>query len=439
MSSMSEGNRIEFTKEMKKTHTILVPLMLPIHFQFLQNILRKEGYRVEVLTTYGQGIIDEGLRNVHNDTCYPALLVIGQLIDALKSGAYDIDHVALAITQTGGGCRASNYIHLLRKALVQAGFSHVPVISVNFSKLEKNSGFHLSLSVLLRLAVGFIYGDLLMWISNQVKPYELDKGSCDALVNVWIKTISKQFSSHKFLQIKRNAREIVHDFAALSRSKEEKIKVGIVGEIYMKYAPLGNNRLEEFLIKENCEPVVSGVLDFGLYCLENVRQDYLLYGRNKKNQKIATWAIRILTAIQDKIAAIIEEDGTFRTPSSFAHVAACGEPFISKGAKMGEGWLLTSEMVDLIQSGVNNIVCCQPFGCLPNHIVAKGMMRKIKNAYPMSNIVAVDYDPSATSVNQVNRLKLMLANAHLNDTLSSDEAKEEQLSSLQNEFAVGQS
>lgn len=436
---MSDHQRVEFTKEMKKTYTILVPLMLPIHFQFLQNILQKDGYRVEVLKTMGQQIVEEGLRNVHNDTCYPALLVIGQMIDALKSGHYDTDHVALAITQTGGGCRASNYIHLLRKALVQAGFSHVPVISVNFSKLEKNSGFKLTPKILLRLAAGFIYGDQLMWLANQVKPYELEKGTTDAMVATWITTISQQFSSLKFLQFKKNAQEIVHDFASIPRSKEAKIRVGIVGEIYMKYAPLGNNRLEDFLIKENCEPVVSGVLDFGLYCLENVRVDYALYGRNKKSQRIATWAIHYISNLQKKIADVIKADGTFRAPSSFAHLAACSEGFISKGAKMGEGWLLTSEMVELIQSGVNNIVCCQPFGCLPNHIVAKGMMRKIKNAYPMSNIVAVDYDPSATSVNQENRLKLMLANARLNDSFANPkQTKQESLQTLQNEFAVEQ-
>lgn len=411
---MSEIKRVEFTKEMKKTHTILIPGMLPIHFQFLQNILRKEGYRVEVLKTKGQAIIDEGLQNVHNDTCYPALLVIGQMINALKSGRYDMDHVALAITQTGGGCRASNYIHLLRKALIQAGFAHVPVISVNFSKLEKNSGFVLTPKLCLRLAAGFLYGDLLMWVSNQVKPYESIPGSCDHLTNLWILKICDQLSSLKFLQLKKNAQQIVQDYAAIARTKEEKIRIGIVGEIYMKYAPLGNNELEEFLRKEGCEPVVSGVLDFGLYCLENVKVDYAYYGKNKKALKLATWGSRFIQYLQRKFSDVIEADGTFRAPAPFETIIAYADEFINRGAKMGEGWLLTGEMVELIHSGVNNIVCCQPFGCLPNHIVAKGMMRKLKNAYPMSNIVAVDYDPSATSVNQENRLKLMLANARLN-------------------------
>lgn len=434
---MTEITRIEFTKEMKRTHTILVPQMLPIHFQFLQRILCKDGYHVEVLKTKGQAIIDEGLQNVHNDTCYPALLVIGQMIDALKSGRYDTHKIALAITQTGGGCRASNYIHLLRKALVQAGFPYVPVISVNFSKLEKNSGFQLTPKLLLRLGAGFLYGDYLMWLSNQVKPYEVTPGSTKAITDHWIETICDQFSSLKFLKLKQNARAIVKDYAAITRTQEDKVKVGIVGEIYMKYSPLGNNELEQFLLKENCEPVVSGALDFGLYCLENVKMDYELYGRNKKSVRLASWASDFIQRLQNKLSDVIEEEGSFRTPSPFQEVIECTDGMIHRGAKMGEGWLLTGEMVDLIHRGVNNIVCCQPFGCLPNHIVAKGMMRKIKDRYPMSNIVAVDYDPSATSVNQENRLKLMLANARLNQAFQTEVKEEAQKQSvLEKQLAI---
>lgn len=415
-------NHVEFTKEMKKTHTILVPMMLPIHFQFLQNILRKDGYKVELLKTEGQQIIDEGLKNVHNDTCYPALLVIGQMIDALKSGKYDLDHVALAITQTGGGCRASNYIHLLRKALVQAGFPNVPVISVNFSKLEKNSGFKLTPKILLRLLYAFLYADMLMWIKNQCKPYEKEIGSSDALVSTWIETITRQFDSLSFMRLTKNYKEILHDFAALPRELKPHIQVGIVGEIYMKYAPLGNNELEEFLIKEGCEPVVSGVLDFGLYCLENAKIDYEYYNRNKRSHMFIKWASNYIQHLQDKEIKVIKEQGVFRAPDTFEEVKACSEGIINRGTKMGEGWLLTSEMIALIKSGVDNIVCCQPFGCLPNHIVAKGMTRKIKNVYPNANIVAVDYDPSATKVNQENRLKLMLSNARLTQQFQNEES-----------------
>lgn len=412
---------VEFTKEMKKTHKILVPMMLPIHFQFLQNILRKEGYQVEILKTSGQQIIDEGLKNVHNDTCYPALLVIGQMIDALKSGNYDLDHIALAITQTGGGCRASNYIHLLRKALVQAGFPQVPVISVNFSQLEKNSGFKLTPKMLLRLLYAFLYADMLMWIKNQCKPYELEKGSTDALVTTWVETITNQFDSLHFMKLTKNYQEILHDFAQLPRDHKPKIQVGIVGEIYMKYAPLGNNALEDFLIQEGCEPVVSGVLDFGLYCLENSLIDHEYYQRNKKSYRFVQMADKYIQHLQKKAIDAIEKQGVFKAPDAFSEVIACSEGIINRGTKMGEGWLLTSEMVSLIKSGVNNIVCCQPFGCLPNHIVAKGMTRKIKTKYPSANIVAVDYDPSATRVNQENRLKLMLSNARLSERFAKED------------------
>lgn len=415
-------SHVEFTKEMKKTHTILVPMMLPIHFQFLQNILRKDGYHVEILRTEGQQIIDEGLKNVHNDTCYPALLVIGQMIDALKSGTYDTEHVALAITQTGGGCRASNYIHLLRKALVQAGFPHVPVISVNFSKLEKNGGFRLTPKILLRLLYAFLYADMLMWIKNQCKPYEKEKGSTDALVATWIETITNQFNSLTFLRLKRNYKEILHDFAALPRDVKPRIQVGIVGEIYMKYAPLGNNELEEFLIREGCEPVLSGALDFGLYCLENAKVDHDYYNRNKKSYRFVGWASSYIQHLQQIEIDAIKKQGIFRSPDTFKEIVECSKGIINKGIKMGEGWLLTSEMVSLIKSGVNNIVCCQPFGCLPNHIVAKGMTRKLKNTYPNANIVAIDYDPSATKVNQENRLKLMLSNARLTEQFQKQES-----------------
>lgn len=412
---------VEFTKEMRKTHKILIPMMLPIHFQFLKNILSKEGYHVELLQTTGQSIIDEGLKNVHNDTCYPALLVIGQMIDALKSGNYDVDHITLAITQTGGGCRASNYIHLLRKALVQAGFPQVPVISVNFSHLEKNSGFSLTPRMLAKILFAFLYADTLMWIKNQCKPYETIPGTTDRLVEQWIQTITAQLSSLQFMRMKKNYRQMLKDFASITRSNEKKIQVGIVGEIYMKYAPLGNNELEDFLIQEGCEPVVSGVMDFGLYCLENTKIDHQYYDRNKTSYRFVEIASKYIQSVQKKAIKAIKEEGTFRIPDSFDEVVEASEGVINRGSKMGEGWLLTSEMVALIKSGVDNIVCCQPFGCLPNHIVAKGMSRKIKNLYPQANIVAVDYDPSATKVNQENRLKLMLSNARLNDTFRKQE------------------
>ncbi|MEG1702389.1 MAG: 2-hydroxyacyl-CoA dehydratase [Erysipelotrichaceae bacterium] len=414
---------IEFTKAMKKTHKILVPYMLPIHFHFLQHILMQDGYQIELLENHDQQVIDEGIKNVHNDTCYPATLIIGQMISALKSGNYDLQHVALAITQTGGGCRASNYIHLLRKALIQAGFPQIPVISVNFLSLEKQSGFKLTPKTIVTLLYGFLYGDMLMWIKNQCKPYEKNIGESDQLVNFWIEKICSQFNSLKFMQLSKNYQAILEDFASLKLDVRPKIQVGIVGEIYMKYSPLGNDDLETFLIKEGCEPILSPVLDFGLYCLDNAILDHEYYNRKKYSYRLIACAdayIQHLTRIGYQ--AILKQ-GKFRPYDLFKDVRACSEGMIDRGAKMGEGWLLTSEMVSLIKNNVNNIVCCQPFGCLPNHIVAKGMMRKIKNRYPQANIVSIDYDPSATKVNQENRLKLMLSNAHLNEQRYQDETK----------------
>lgn len=410
-----EIKRVEFTKEMKKTHKILIPNMLPIHFEMFANILRSDGYDVEVLTTTHRAIVDEGVKNVHNDTCYPALLVIGQMIDALKSGKYDIDHTALIITQTGGGCRASNYIHLLRKALVANNMGQVPVISLNFAGLEKNSGFKLTLSLIIKLVYACIYGDMIMWISNQCKPYEVHKNESEQCIHKWTKEICEQLHSPAFLRVSHNYRNILNDFDKIEKTGENKPKVGIVGEIYMKYAALGNNNLEAFLLEEGAEPVLSGLLDFILYCCENMIVDYKLYGMNKKLQIALKLIRKYLIFNQKRMIKSISKHGKFRNMESFDHVKNMANDYISKGVKMGEGWLLTSEMLDLIHSGVNNIVCTQPFGCLPNHIVAKGMMRKIKDNFPQSNVVAIDYDPSASTINQQNRIKLMLSNAKISE------------------------
>lgn len=410
-----------FTKEMKKTHTILVPTMLPIHFQFLKSILIQEGYKIELLETTDDSIINNGLQYVHNDTCYPAMLVIGQMIDALKSGNYDVNHTALAITQTGGGCRASNYIHLLRKALVQAGFPQVPVISVNFANLEKQSGFRLTPKICIKLLYGFLYGDMILYLKNQCLPYEQEKGMTNKVVNKWIKYLSKQFQSLSYLKLKRHMKAMIDDFASIEKEKKEAILVGIVGEIYMKYSPLGNNHLEEYLLQEGCEPVVSSTLDFGLYCLENVSNDHHYYMRNTLSYPIAKISSKIIQHLQEIGNQLIKQEKSFRPMDSFKELTQANQNILDQGVKMGEGWLLTSEMVSLIQHGIPNIVCCQPFGCLPNHIVAKGMMRKIKTIYPNANIVAIDYDPSATKVNQENRIKLMLSNARYASILQAKE------------------
>lgn len=410
-----QDNRVEFTEAMRKTHKILIPNMLPIHFKMYENILSSEGYNVELLTSTHHQIIEEGVKNVHNDTCYPALLVIGQMIDALKSGRYDLDHVALIITQTGGGCRASNYINLLRKALANNNMAQIPVISLNFGGLEKNSGFKVTARLAIKLIYATIYADMIMWISNQCLPYEKQIGDTATIISKWQNEICNQLHSPAFLRVSHNYQEILKDFDKIEKTTSKKPRVGIVGEIYMKYAPLGNNNLEAFLIKEGAEPVISGLLDFILYCLENIMMDYTLYNMNKKAKVYAKLGKAYMMRNQKRMIKAIKKHGVFKTMENFDIVKDMANDYISKGVKMGEGWLLTSEMLDLIHSGVNNIICTQPFGCLPNHIVAKGMLRKIKDNYPMSNIVAIDYDPGASAINQENRIKLMLSNAKVNE------------------------
>lgn len=405
-------NKTIFTEEMKKDYTILVPDMLPIHFKLIIAIYKKFGYNMELLQTSTQNVINEGLKNVHNDTCYPALLVIGQFMDALKSGKYDVNKTALLISQTGGGCRASNYLHLLRKAL-SAEFPQVPVLSLNFSGLEKNPAFPMTPAIALRLVYAVLYGDMLMLLYNQCKPYEINPGSTDELLARWEHRLGKLLDGKNYLMPKPIYKAILRDFAALPRTKEPKPKVGIVGEIYVKYSPLANNHLNEFLLSEGCEPNVPGLLDFVLYCASDAVNDAKLYDKKDKKSLVFSIGYDVLYKFQKQQIKVIEEHGVFQPPHDFEHLRKCADKYINQGVKMGEGWLITAEMAALAETGTKNIICTQPFGCLPNHIVAKGMSRVIKNAYPDANIVAIDYDPGATKVNQENRIKLMLANAKI--------------------------
>lgn len=402
---------VDFTKEMREDYTILVPNMLPIHFSLIEDIYGKYGYNMEVLSTGGQKVIDEGLKSVHNDTCYPALLVIGQFMDAIKSGNYDNDKIALMITQTGGGCRASNYIHLLRKALHNSGYGHIPVISLNASGLEKNSGFVLTLPMLLEAAAAVVYGDMLMLINNQVKPYEDNKGDSQRLVQEWTEYLPKEINANKGIkpsELKKNLEKIAESFANIPMTKTPKVKVGIVGEIYVKYSSLGNNDLEEFLYKEGCEVMVPGLIGFLLYCVENRVIDTELYGDKKLKGFFSKNLNKILVKYEDAIIDALKKYG-FTAPTGFYHLKDLGEEIIGLGTKMGEGWLLPAEMMELIELEYDNIICAQPFGCLPNHIIGKGVIRKIKKIHKDANIVPIDYDPSATRVNQENRIKLMIA------------------------------
>jgi len=409
---MSRVNRIEFTKEMKREYTILCPDMAPIHFSLLEKVFINYGFNLVLLKNKGRSVVDEGLKNVHNDTCYPALLVIGQLIDALNSGEYDKDKTALIITQTGGGCRASNYIHLLRKALINSGNENIPVISLNAGGLEKNSGFKLPFSMLKQAVAILAYGDLLMLLNNQVKPYEINKGDSWRNVEKWIASLGDEFLINKWVKvdhIKENMEKIVKSFRDIPIEKREKVKVGIVGEIYVKFSSLGNNDLEDLLYNEDCEVMIPGLLGFVMYTIENGVIDHALYGKSKLKSMIMKKINAYLGSIEELMIQAIHIHSEFIAPSPFSHLKNLVEDVIGIGCKMGEGWLLPGEIVELISKGYDNIVCTQPFGCLPNHIVGKGIVPNIKRKYPYANIVPIDYDPGATRVNQENRIKLMLS------------------------------
>lgn len=404
--------RILFTKEMKQEYTILCPQMAEIHFSLIINVFRNCGYNMVLLKNDGPNVVHEGLKYVHNDTCYPALLVIGQFMDALKSGKYDLDRTALIITQTGGGCRASNYIHLLRKALRRAGMENIPVVSLNLSGLESNPGFSLTLPMLRRLIAGLVYGDLLMLLDNQVKPYELKKGESAALVQKWIEELTAQFNrdeGYSLKQQKGNLEKIAAEFAAIPVHRVPKVRVGIVGEIFVKYSPLGNNQLEQFLAEQDCEVNVPGLLNFMLFKVDNRMEDIKLYGGNPVKFRVVKAMMDYLVKMQELLIAAVKTQPCFEAPMNYAHTKALVKDVIGYGNKMGEGWLLTAEMLELVECGFENIVCTQPFGCLPNHICGKGMIRRIKEIDNRANIVPIDYDPSATRVNQENRIKLMLA------------------------------
>ena len=404
---------VQFTEEMKKDYTILIPNMLPIHFKLIGRVLENHGYHIELLETFGPQIAETGLKYVHNDTCYPAILVIGQLLDALFSGKYDPKKCALMLFQTGGGCRASNYVSLMRKALIAAGMPYVPVIPLSLAGIEKHPGFENSLPLYYQMAYAVLYADLMMCLANQVRPYEREKGAADGVCARWTEKLVAELSSRRPSpgRVKRNYAAIVRDFASIEREKREAVRVGIVGEIYVKFSPLGNNNLEKFLNSEGAEVVMPGLLDFFNYCVYNNVLDYRLYGHNFGSYLLYSAAFRFLCAKQKEQIEAIRKDGTFRPMTPFRHTLSLAEGFIGYGTKMGEGWLLTAEMLELADSGTSNIVCTQPFGCLPNHICGKGMMKPIKEAIPGANIVAIDYDAGASAVNQENRLKLMLSAA----------------------------
>ena len=408
---MDYMNYPKFTPEMKKTHKILIPNMAPVQFRILAACMEQAGYQCELLENCGSQVSELGLKYVHNDTCYPALLVIGQFLDALNSGKYDLDHTALIITQTGGGCRASNYIHLLRKALVKAGYPQVPVVSLNFSGLEKDSGFPMTVSFMRKLLAVIYYGDLLVTLRAQTEPYEIEKGAAEAVQEKWLDTICgwvREDRGWSGKEVKAAMPKIAADFAAIPVKRVPKVKVGVVGEIYVKYSPLGNNDLEKFLASQDCEVNLPGLMGFVQYCAYNMGKTARLYGGSTVEKYASDAVLMFIESIEKVMIRSLEAHG-YHAPMPFRELTKLPGDIIDTGCKMGEGWLLTAEMIELVRAGYENIVCAQPFGGLPNHICGKGMINKIRELYPTANITPIDYDPSATRVNQENRIKLMLA------------------------------
>ena len=408
-------NRVVFTKEMRRDYTILCPQMSPIHFKMVEAALNASGYHIELLRNDNRTAVDVGLKYVNNDACYPSLMVVGQVMEALLSGKYDLSRTAVIMTQTGGGCRASNYVGFIRRALQKAGIPDIPVISLNLSSLESNPGFSLSYQMVKRAMFALVFGDIFMRCLYRVRPYEKTPGSANALFHQWEDRCCTFVSGKpSYSQFRKMCREIVQDFDTLPITDEQKPKVGVVGEILVKFMPAANNHLVELLESEGAQAVVPDLLDFLLYCFynQNFKSDYL--GTKKKSAMIANFGIMVLEKLRGAAADALEKSTRFDPPARIEHLGEMARDIVSLGNQTGEGWFLTGEMLELIHAGVNNIVCTQPFGCLPNHVVGKGVIKELRRQYPMSNIVAIDYDPGASEVNQLNRIKLMLSTANKN-------------------------
>lgn len=407
-------NRVIFTKKMREEHTILVPQMAPIHFELIEAAMRTCGYNLEILPSVDKDAIDEGLSLVNNDACYPAIITVGQFIHALKSGKYDLNNTSVLMSQTGGVCRASNYIGFIRKALRDAGFEDIPVISVSPSGLESNPGFTYSWDMATKGVMALLYGDLLMNVLYRVRPYEKVEGSANALFDTWMERCKESVRKGDRSEFKQYVQEIVDDFDNLELRDIQKPKVGIVGEILVKYHPTANNNLVDILEAEGAEVVVPDLTGFLLYCAQNERYKHKHLSKGKINKIAGDIAIGYLEFWRKDMKRVLRKSKRFTPPNTVKELGSAAKPVVALGNQAGEGWLLTADMVVLIEQGVENIVCVQPFACLPNHITGKGVIRRLKSMYSNANIVAIDYDPGASEVNQLNRIKLMLANAFKN-------------------------
>ena len=408
--------RVEFTPEMRENYTILCPQMSPIHFELLAPALNSCGYNFEVLDNDNKSSVDIGLKYVNNDACYPSLMVVGQIMSAVLSGKYDLHKTAIVITQTGGGCRASNYIGFIRRALTKAGLEYIPVISISAQGLESNSGFKYSLPMLKKAMQAVVYGDVFMNVVYRTRPYEKVPGSVNALHEKWKNICIRQLTKDKVTmrEFNKNIRSIVKEFDEIELLDIKKPRVGIVGEILVKFMPAANNYLVDLLEAEGAEAVMPDLMGFLLYCAENAnfKKDYL--GASKKSAFINNSVIKLLEWFRKGAKQALKESKRFTPPATIQETANLAKDLVSLGNQTGEGCLLTGEMIELIHNGAGNIVCCQPFACLPNHIVGKGVIKELRAAFPEANIIAVDYDPGASEVNQLNRIKLMLATANKN-------------------------
>ena len=429
-------NRTVFTKDMKKNYTILCPEMSPIHFELLAPAFNAAGYNMVIPEIPARECVDVGLKYVNNDACYPSLIVVGQLMSAVNSGAYDMSRTAILISQTGGGCRASNYIGFIRRALAKAGYKDVPVISINLSGLEKNPGFKLTPKLIQHGLYALIFGDIFMRCLYRVRPYEAEPGSANALHEKWKEKViafvtQDHVLSHR--KFKQMCRDIIHDFDTLPITDVKKPRVGVVGEILVKFLPAANNHLVELLESEGAEAVVPDLTDFLLYCFYNTNFKAEKLGFSKKSARIGNLGIAFFEWLRSAAREAFEASERFDAPAHIEDLAKNAEEIVSTGNQTGEGWFLTGEMLELIETGAKNIVCIQPFGCLPNHVVGKGVIKKLRHENPTANIVAIDYDPGASEVNQLNRIKLMLSTAmkNLNKEELADEVPTEEVSTEQ--------
>ncbi len=402
--------KVSFTKEMKKNHTILAPQMAPDHFEIMQSALEAEGYKFEFLETVDSKVIDEGLKYVNNDSCYPSITVVGQMMEAVNSGKYDTDNLSLLMTQTGGACRASNYVGYIRKALEEAGYPNIPVIALSAQGIETNPGFNITFKLGHNLIISILYGDLIMRLSNATRPYEVEKGRTDKLKKYWIEKCREDIKRNKTSIFKRNVKSIISDFSNIEVEEKNIPKVGIVGEILVKYLPEANNNLQEILENEGTEVVLPDLTDFLLYCLRNGHHKNKLLSKGKIGSIVSNAGVKYIEYYREYIRKELSKS-KYHAPLYITDLEEKAETIVSLGNEYGEGWLLTAEMLELIEDGANNIVCIQPFGCLPNHITGKGVIKKIREFHPESNIIPIDYDPGASEVNQVNRIKLMLSQA----------------------------